>query len=269
MSEQDDPRLAVVVAGRSVGAHLDRAIEAGVVIRYDDGGLGFADGGDSNNTVGRNGGFIQKTGQYRPPCTFLNRLLFEQAYAEAAVPIGCRNCYKIKVASGSLRQLMKMKDIAEASGYTTKSGSEVDNPTNSQLYNTYLYFDGLDQARRAYPGIRESIDRDPALGGGVVMTIKRGCSNYERKCGPSDQYAFDPNLEAVESYLLSRFAKRAPRDASSQVVDALRVLRMVETAFRIGDETYKDFTDGQPLYPPLVSYSPEPEAGTTPGDPPA
>jgi len=257
MSEQEDPRLAVEIGGESVGAHLDHAIEQGAIVRYDDGSLGFPNDREQSALVGRNGGFLQKLGAYRPSCGFLNDFLFDHAYAEAAVPFGCRNCFKIKIVSDTLRALMSVKDIAESSGHTTKSGPEVDNPTNQALYATYLYFDGLGQARQAYKGIRESIDRHGNLGPGIVMTIKRGCSNYERACGPSDRYSFDPRLEAVEKYLSQRFAKRPRSPLHQEMVDAMRMLRMVQTAYRIGDETYADFTDGTPLYPPLVSYAPD------------
>ena len=33
---------------------------------------------------------------------------------------------------------------------------------------------------------------------------------------------------------------------------ALRMLRLIEIAYRIGDETYKDFTGGKPLFAPMV-----------------
>ena len=37
------------------------------------------------------------------------------------------------------------------------------------------------------------------------MLIKRGCTNYERKCGPSNQYTFDPEQEEIERYFFARF----------------------------------------------------------------
>ena len=265
MSERDDPRLALEIAGESIGAHLDRAIERGAVIRHDDGSLSLR---QFDGEVDRRGRFIVKRGKTRRPCRFLNDFLFTHVYARETVPFGCRNCFKIKVASNTLRALMAVREIAEATEHTTKSGAEVDNPTNQQLYGTYVYFDGLDNARQAYEGIRDQIDRHDHLGPGVAMTIKRCCSNYERKCGPSDQYTFDPRLEAVEAYLLQRFVRdQTPKKLPEGMTNALRVLSMVETAYRIGDDTYKDFTDGKPLYPPLVNYAPkEEEAGPKSGE---
>jgi hypothetical protein len=259
MSQQEDP-LALEVGGQSLAANLERAIERGDIVRHPDGRLGLRDNRAGPDEVGRKGGFIQKAGTTRRNCMFLNDFMFDHVYAQAAVPFGCQNCFKIKVATDSLRAMMAVKAIAEATEHTTKSGSDVDNPANQHLYSTYLYFDGLDSARQAHGGLRDSIDRHEHLGPGVSMTIKRGCTNYERKCGPSDQYRFDPRQEAVEAALLARFVKDPPpKTMSREMVNALRLMRWVEIAYRIGDDTYKDFTDGRPLRPPLVSYSPEGE----------
>ena len=37
----------------------------------------------------------------------------------------------------------------------------------------------------------------------------------------------------------------------------LKLLKMVQTAYRIGDDTYKDFTGGKELFPPTVTYDPD------------
>jgi|HubBroStandDraft_1064217.scaffolds.fasta_scaffold00266_31 hypothetical protein len=257
MSEQDDPLLALNIGGQSIGVNLDRAIERGDITRRDDGTLAIRERQGASELSGADDGYIGKTGTFRKPCGFLNGFLFEHAYAQAAVPFACRNCYKIKVAPGSLRQLMAVKALAEATGHSTKSGAEVDNPGNQQLYGTYLYFLGLDKAREVYKPLRESIDRQENLGPGVAVSIKRGCTNYERKCGPSDRYTFDPRLDAVERYLFRRFAPSPAPKLPQEHLDAMRFLRMIATAYRIGDETYRDFTGGKPLYPPIVTYSPE------------
>jgi hypothetical protein len=45
-----------------------------------------------------------------------------------------------------------------------------------------------------------------------------------------------------------------------------RLLALVRVAFQIGDETYKDFTGGQPLRRPLVDYAPRPDQAAPEGD---
>ena len=195
----DDQILATaVVAGRTIADHLERAIAGGAVLRHPDGRLELADLADRPDQPARLDPFLRPTAP-RPKlaCTFLNRFMFEHVYARAVVPFGCRACYKVKVVSRSLRQLMDVRALAEALPYVTKSGPEVDNPENPHPYGTYVYLTGLDQARAVYRTLRDLIDRHEHLGPAVRMLIKRGCTNYERNCGPSDQYRFDPALEAV------------------------------------------------------------------------
>jgi hypothetical protein len=263
VSERDDPRLQLQVGGVSVGARLDEAIARGAVVRREDGRLSLRRPAAPGDDVGRKGGFLGRRGENDRFCGFLNAFLFSQVYGERAVPFGCQTCFKIKVPTRSLRALMAMKALAEATPYTTKSGADVDNPSNPDVYSTYLYLDGLAQARAAYRDLRGQIDAHPDLGPDVVATIKRGCTNYERKLGPSDRYEFDPRLEAVEAYLAERFVDdRPPATAPKEAVRELRKLRLVETAYRIGDETYADFTGGKPLFEPPVSYPPEPDGDT-------
>jgi len=259
--ERDDPKLALIVGGRSVGEHLDAAIKRGDVVRREDGALSLTGPQIERDEVGRKGGFLGRAGANDRRCGFLNGFLFDNAYRQTQVPSGCRTCFKVKISTRSLRALMAAKQIAEATPFTTKSGASVDNPANQDLYSTYVYCDGLDEARAAHQALRRAIDADARLGPEVAITIKRGCTNYERKLGPSDRYAFDPGLEAVEAYLAARFRdERPPRKATKAAVAQLRMLRLIRTAYRIGDETYRDFTDGEPLVSPLVSYPPGPEA---------
>lgn len=259
MSGTTDPDLAVTVGGQSLSANLERAIERGYVVRHEDGRLSLRRTPGDVDEVRRKGGFIGKRGPLKRDCEFLNHFLFERVYAEAVMPYGCRTCYKIRISTRSLRALMAAKAIAESTGHTTKSGPEVDNPYNQGVYTTCLYFDGLDEAREAFDLLRPRLDQHPDLGPGVGMMIKRGCSNYERALGPSDRYEIDPRLEAVEAALAERYVdSHPPSNLPKETVRALRMLDLVGIAFRIGDETYKDFTGGKPLYPAPVDYAKPP-----------
>jgi hypothetical protein len=262
MSDDGPAALQIELGGRSLSDNLARAIDRGFVVEREDGRLTLRRTAADADPVRRKGGFIGKRGTLTRACRFLNNFLFQQVYAQASIPYACRDCYKVRILTRSLRALMAVKHLAEATPYTTKSGSEVDNRYNTSLYTTCLYLDGLDQARAVYADLRREIDADPALGPDVVMIIKRGCSNYERALGPSDAYVVDARLEPAETYLAGRFVDDTPPStAPKAAIHALRQLNLVEIAFRIGDETYKDFTAGQPLHPPFVDYAPRPATG--------
>lgn len=83
------------------------------------------------------------------------------------------------------------------------------------------------------------------------MTIKRGCSEFEAAVGPSDQYEFTPEMAEIEAHLRTKFRER-------NYVDQLNVALAywIDLAFRMGDNTYLDFTGGKPLRPKTLTYDP-------------
>jgi hypothetical protein len=257
MSEHEDRLLSFVVKGRTIGAPLQRAIASGKVARREDGKLELVRPADRPHSAIHLDGCIRLQGDFAQPCVFLNEFMFRHVYAEAAVPFGCRNCFKVKVVSGNLRQLMAVKEISASVSATSKSGVEVNNSENQHLYGTYFYFLGLDRARATYKDLRAKIDQHGKLGAGIKMLIKRGCTNYERKCGPSDQYKFDPRQEEIERHFFSRFVENGRSEARKKFRDGIQFFDWVRVAYRIGDNTYKDFTDGKDLHPPVVTYPPE------------
>jgi hypothetical protein len=267
MADEASDVLDLELGGRTLGANLERAIARGYIVRRQDGRLALARSRADADEVRRKGGFIGQRGTLNRACEFLNHFLFQHVYGKANIPYACRDCYKIRILTRTLRALMAMKAIAEATPYTTKSGPEVDNRFNTSTYTTCLYFDDLEEARDVYRSLRARIDAHPELGPGVAMMIKRGCSNYERALGPSDGYVIDARLERAEAWFAERYVNDRPRPSiPKQAIKALRMLDLVEIAFRIGDETYKDFTGGQPLHPPHVDYSPDAQARFPAGD---
>jgi hypothetical protein len=254
----DDSILSIEIGGQTVGARLDAAIASGRVVRRSDGKYELRQ--LSNQP------YIGKRGDFGPCCEFLNAFMFTHVYGEKAVPIGCRDCYKVKVTPDTLRQLMAVNEIAQSFPCSSKSGSEVDRPDNPCLYGSYFFLLGLDKARAVYRKLRNAIDAHPKLGPKVKMVSKRGCTNYEHACGPSERYTFDPRLAGIEKYFWSRFVRKNA-DYQKKYRDAMVLLQLVRTAYRIGDDTYKDFTGGKDLFPPTVSY--DPDDSSTTGDDPA
>jgi len=69
--------------------------------------------------------------------------------------------------------------------------------------------------------------------------------------GPSDRYEFAPGLAELEAYLRARFRSNRGPDRGN-----IALAYWIEVAFRIGDDTYLDFTDGKRLRANAVSYEP-------------
>jgi hypothetical protein len=251
----DDDVLSIEMGDKTIAAHLDSAIASGGVVRRPDGKFELV--------TNKRDPYI-KYGKFAPHCRFLFRFMFFHIYGKKAVPIGCRDCYKIKVTPDTLRQLIAVKDIAEHFPAPSKSGSEVDKGNNQSIYASYFYFLGLDKARSVYRTLRNAIDLHPKLGPDVKMVIKRGCTEYEHACGPSNRYTFDSRLADIEEYFWARFVREKPDGRPKKYRDAMVLLDWVRTAYRIGDDTYKDVTGGKDLFPSTVSY--DPDVPSTAGD---
>ena len=236
--------LAVKIGGASVAENLRRATARGEIIEHADGTLEVAE-------AEAPGAWMRIS--HGPPlgCDFLMRFAFRHAYAEGAAPYGCRACFKVKVVLSTVRELVAAWQIGKRIACTSKWGVDLNNPHSQNIYAGYFYASGLDGARAVYRVAREAIDADPKLGPAVAMTIKRGCSEYEAALGPSDQYQFSPELAEVEAYLRARFRK-TKRKAASGAPLAL----WIDMAFRMGDDTYLDFTGGKRLRSKTLTYDP-------------
>ena len=192
-------------------------------------------------------------------CSFLSGVLFSNAYDGAAVPYGCRSCYKVKAVPADLRGLVALRDILETLPYAAKCGIDLFNPYSRDTYAGFLYLDGLPAARTAWRELRSHLDAHPDLGPGAGLTIKRGCSHFEAVCGPSNRWTFREGMAALEETLRSRC--RIEQPPSPRLPYRLRrmtaMVRWIKVAYTVADDTYLAFTGGRPLYAPAVSYSGE------------
>jgi len=246
MTKSPDELMALRFGAASAGENLHRAIESGQLIENKDGTLELP--GDPRQGVNwmyvSNGPVLD--------CGFLMYFMFAHAYAESAVPQGCSACYKVKVVLRTLRELVAAWELAKRIECRSKWGTDLYNPYSQNIYAGYFYVAGLDAARTSFKVVREAIDADPKLGPEIAMTIKRGCSEYEVKLGPSDRYAFTPEMAELETYLKSRFRERRAAHYPSMVA-----AHWIETAFRLGDDTYLDFTGGKRLRKSTMTYDPQ------------
>ncbi len=258
--------LSVEVGGRTIGENLARAERAGAVLRRTDGRYALPPTPRDGMGVASDRPFILKLGAFRPPCRFLNGFLFRAAYGEAQVPFGCRNCYKVVATPRSFHEMMLVKPMVEASGHTAKTIVEALNPLVDRAYSAVVYVEGLATARGAWQALRQQIDRHPELGPDVGLFIRRGCMNYERRCGPSDRYVIEGRLEPVEAALEDHFVHPRPRPPDARREGAT-LLRMIAIAAQIGDTSSRRYGGGRAGFPAFVTYDPAdgrpiPPAGT-------
>jgi hypothetical protein len=245
MTRSPEELMGLHFGGATVAENLRRAIASDALIENGDGTVRLPDQqSDADNWIHVHNG---------PPlgCDFLMHFLFHQAYAKSAVPQGCSACYKVKVVPRTLRELVAGWEIGKRVECRSKWGIDFDNPYSQNIYAGYFYAPGLDAARAIFKVVREFFDLDPRLGPGIAMTIKRGCSEYEAELGPSDRYEFAPELAELESYLKAKFRSHQSADRGT-----VALAHWIDVAFRMGDDTYLDFTDGKRLRTKTMTYDP-------------
>jgi len=245
-----DELMALRFGGASVAENIDSAIADGRLVAGEDGTLSLPETPAAP-------GWALLTNAPPPGCNFKFQILFDAVYARGAVPQGCASCYKVKADLRTLRELVAAWVIARHLPFCSKWGLDVDNGYSQAIYAGYFYTSSLEEARALYWTTRAAFDKDPKLGPGIAIAIKRGCSKYEATLGPSDTYTFTADQADLETYIKSRYRKAPPREAPHPLA---QLPSWIDFAFRIGDDTYRDFTGGQRLRPKMISYDP--------GDPP-
>ena|GEM_PF-1006618 len=249
--EQDnDALLKRAITGWTVGKGLASAEAAGTLLARPDGRWQLPSDGDEASE------WIRKPGTVRRNCKFYMHVMFLHVYQQSRVPQGCASCFKVKVAPRTVRELVALSDVAQTLPYTSKCGLDAKTTYTSGLYGGYFYLDGIADARAAYANIREAVDKHSKLGTEVPVFIKRGCSIYEIKCGPSDQYRFASELGEIETALLARIDLPPRRSKPPMQQRMLTFAQWMETAYMSGDDSYLDFTAGKRWYPATVRYDP-------------
>jgi hypothetical protein len=127
----------------------------------------------------------------------------------------------------------------------------LDNPYSQSIYAGYFYTSELEGARAIHRVVRQLIDAHPLLGPDVATSIKRGCSEFEDALGPSDTYSFAPELEELEHHLRKQFRSHKPSR-----LPPVPMAYWIDVAFRMGDDTYLDFTQGKRLRSKTKDYEP-------------
>ncbi|BAE50260.1 hypothetical protein [Paramagnetospirillum magneticum] len=238
-------------AGRTADENLAHAIEAVKLRVLPSGALDFA------KPPSRSEWYLLVRSAPDLRCQEYNAFLFRHAYAGTTVPRGCGECYKIKIVPPDLRALVALRSLLESLTGPCKCGVDFYNPHSRDFYAGFFYYDGLNAARADYPALRAAIDAQPHLGPDVPMIIKRGCSNYEAACGPSDRWTFPEGMAELEAGLRARFQPTIPAPADYRLRRMTAMVHWIKFAYWIKDDSYLDFTGGKPLHPPTVGYSPD------------
>lgn len=211
----------------------------------------------SEGTIRRN---AKNAIQYETPWHHVNPCPYKQCNIDHQVkfnmfgyiPPKCMECWKVVVAPRTVKELFQLVDVEKGLGRPSKCGIELRAYT-SRPYGGYFYNNSLDEGRHCYELVRKAVDEH--ISKDVHVLLKRGCTEYEMIAGNSLAWYMNDHAWQLEE-TIEAYVEDDAKNAGHQPAIVWRHVhkRWIEYAFKQGDQTYLEFTDGEPLYPPYQTY---------------
>lgn len=162
----------------------------------------------------------------------------------------CRNCWKVVVRPRTLVELFDLYEIQRSLDVPCKCGIERRDSVHG-LYGGYFYNRGKEAGLACLDKVRELVSPMPAF-------LKRYCTEYEigpLSLGPSDEMPdVTPEEREWELEIESLFPRVGCSTPQSDWQLAYVMRQWIHWAYANGDQTYKEFTDGNPLFQDYVKY---------------
>ncbi len=204
-------------------------------------------------------------------CNIWNDVFWDCISKKRMIHSNCQECYKVVLAPRTLVELMRVYDFQQSEPWPCKCGVEtrgdlfvsstylpVEHLGVCKLYGAYWYCKGLEAGRERWRYVKDWADEvfgvDMHGEGEVSVILKRACTEFERSCGPSDQWTVTPEQEYLEAQVKEHIVWRPMDLTQPRICHEQTIVRWIEWAYGHADETYKHFTGGRDLYPGYVTY---------------
>jgi hypothetical protein len=198
-------------------------------------------------------------------CFLYSDVLFEtvsKKIPKGFVPEYCHNCYKVVVAPRTVKELFALEQLMTkcgANGIPCKCGIEIRTYV-TRLYGGYFYTRSKNEGRERWALVRGLVDQHPGLGPDIPVILKRACTEMERKHGPSNEWLPPTKAQQKLEAMILEIVEFEPYivEQTQPFVNHLH-RKWLEWAFQNGDETYLEYTGGNPIKGGPVTYHSRPE----------
>ena len=167
------------------------------------------------------------------------------------IPARCQECWKVVARPQTVSQLFEVCDFQQTSDRPSKCGIELRDGT-SALYGAYWYNKSVEEGFECKAYVERAMAE---ISSDIGVILKRGCTEFERKFGPSIDWRVLDDQPEMEQYLQDHLVIEDHSDfrQPEMLTDNVKC-RWLEFAFEHGDKTYLEFTDQAPMFPELVTY---------------
>ena len=182
-------------------------------------------------------------------CKFANMVLWDMISKKCPtpfVPSHCQSCWKVCAKPKTFKQLSEILFLQDRQDRRAKCGIETRYYVPA-LYGAYWYTRSKEEGLDLYKEFKGSFEF-----AGVPLILKRGCTEMEIACGPSDKWEVTDWQIEIEDIARGLIVDDIviERGYDWQRDDTL--LRWMEFAEEHGDETVWEYTEG--LYINAPSY---------------
>lgn len=172
------------------------------------------------------------------------------------VPRRCQECWKIVIRPRTLKELFALEELMLAKvDWPCKCGIERRSytPLSKHRYGGYVYNTSVKEGLERLKKIRAMLEEHDELNG-VESYLKRGCTEMELGCPDSTKWEVTEAQNDVEDILDWYFLFDVPNSGMAPHIINRLHMTWIEWAAENGDETYLEYTGGEPLYDPAVRY---------------
>lgn len=197
-------------------------------------------------------------------CGLWHQIMFDEYQI---LPSSCMECWKVVVTPRNLTELFGLLDFQlgitghrqpgsdeeRGCGHPCKCGIEV-RPYTPKLYGGYFYNGSLDEGMECYQWVRKEMSG--LFDGDMKVILKRACTEFELAFGPSNLWVTPEGQLDREEEIMDLFDRHTVDNPPKQpaILTPSIKKRWIQWAFQHGDETYKTYTNGEPLHTPAVTY---------------
>ena len=196
-------------------------------------------------------------------CILWHQVFLETLSDQKMVHSHCHECYKVCITPRIVSELIMLEEWQSSLDVPCKCGIEL-REFVPKLYGGYFYCRGVDEGRERYREVKRfAYDAAKTRGlppeSAMPVSLKKGCSEFERACGPSDKWVTTEESLELEQWMAEKIDYDPFGDSPQpEVVKESVRLAWLKWAHMHGDMSYVQYTpDKQPFSAPFVTYHEE------------
>lgn len=175
------------------------------------------------------------------------------------IPSTCLNCWKVVVIPRSFHELLQIyqleKELSEEDPECwCKCGVESRDSVNRH-YGGYFYTSSKGEGLRRYKIVREAVNK--YVNPQIDILLKRYCTEFEHRYGPSDKYKQPPGAKEIEKEVFSKIEFKQQARKQPEWIRRHVIQRWMLFAWGRADPTVQLYNDSKPLFPKYVTYHPK------------